>query len=400
MAPNNALSKTQLGEGDGDGGSVAAAGQPTATAAPTPPVSAMPWDKWSPPYGPPLGAPHDPQIQAPEEVRGMVSRDEVRSRGTGLNEGTDRVESFLPREYRRFLTAAMFFTRLPCPPWVDHNPRHLVPGMVYFPAIGGIVGLWVWLWMTALAVFLPRNLAASGAVMLGTWITGCFHEDGLADTVDAFGGGWGKSEILRIMKDSRVGTYAVVVVSLYMFAKVSAIAALPDNLLLPVLVAGHCIGRWVILPMCYCVPYVAESEEENDKVVYNSYAACLNNGLLTATRVLVASTYVFVITIVGIGFTNAVIVMVGQLIFAILAGRYAIHVLDGVIGDYLGAAITVSELISYGLMLADFSLLSDGGWWPVVRLLMVAVPLYVIIAGAGELPKDRADKKKRKAKGC
>ncbi|MFX4790150.1 adenosylcobinamide-GDP ribazoletransferase, partial [Acinetobacter baumannii] len=41
-------------------------------------------------------------------------------------------------------------------------------------------------------------------------ITGAFHEDGLADCFDAFGGGWSKEQILTIMKDSRLGTYGVI----------------------------------------------------------------------------------------------------------------------------------------------------------------------------------------------
>lgn len=51
------------------------------------------------------------------------------------------------------------------------------------------------------------------------WLTGCFHEDGLADTIDGFGGGWTKSQILRIMRDSRVGSYALMGGSLWALAK-------------------------------------------------------------------------------------------------------------------------------------------------------------------------------------
>jgi len=318
----------------------------------------------------------------------MISRDEVRSRGDGVNAGAGgSVESAATIELRRLLTAAMFFTRLPCPSWVDHNPRHLVPGMVYFPAIGGLVGLWVW-----------RPLAAAGAVMMGVWLTGCFHEDGLADTVDAFGGGWGKDQILRIMKDSRVGTYAVVVTSLFMIAKVHAIAALPDELLLPGILAGHMTARWSILPICFFTPYVAETEEENDKVVYNSFAACLNNGLLSAKRVLIASAYTFAI-VSSVGVVKGMVLILGQAVLCVGASTYALGVLDGVIGDYLGATIMVSELTTYLLLIADLSRFADGGWWPVLRLLLVGVPMYFSMAGAGELPKDRAAKK-RKQKGC
>jgi len=252
--------------------------------------------------------------------------------------------------------------------------------------------------MDALAAIFPRTLASAGSVMMGTWLTGCFHEDGLADTVDAFGGGWGKSEILRIMKDSRVGTYAVVVVSLFMFSKVIAISSIPEASIGPAIFVGHVFARWTVLPICYFVPYVAESEEENDKVVYNSYAACLNNGLLSTSRVAAASAYVFVVAICGLGWAKALAVIVGQLLLCIGSGWYALGVLDGVIGDYLGATIMVSELLTYVLLVADWEKFMAGGWWPVLRLVAVLSPLSLSLAGAGELPKDRADK--RKQKGC
>ena len=55
------------------------------------------------------------------------------------------------------------------------------------------------MWPTAIAV-----LIGMAATLLAT---GAFHEDGLADTVDGMGGGWTREDVLRIMKDSRIGSY-------------------------------------------------------------------------------------------------------------------------------------------------------------------------------------------------
>ena len=41
-------------------------------------------------------------------------------------------------------------------------------------------------------------------------ITGCLHEDGLADFFDGFGGGTSRERILVIMKDSHIGSYGAV----------------------------------------------------------------------------------------------------------------------------------------------------------------------------------------------
>jgi hypothetical protein len=39
------------------------------------------------------------------------------------------------------------------------------------------------------------------------FLTSCFHLDGVGDAFDGIGGGWSQSEILRIMKDSRLGVF-------------------------------------------------------------------------------------------------------------------------------------------------------------------------------------------------
>jgi adenosylcobinamide-GDP ribazoletransferase len=41
-------------------------------------------------------------------------------------------------------------------------------------------------------------------------LTGAFHEDGFTDVCYSFGGGYGKEQIMTIMKDSRIGAYGVI----------------------------------------------------------------------------------------------------------------------------------------------------------------------------------------------
>ena len=71
-----------------------------------------------------------------------------------------------------------------------------------------------------------RLVAASASTVASVWLTGCFHEDGLVDTADGFGGGWTKSQVLRIMKDSRIGTYGSVILCLYLVTKIQLLALL------------------------------------------------------------------------------------------------------------------------------------------------------------------------------
>lgn len=61
-----------------------------------------------------------------------------------------------------------------------------------FPVIGAAVGAWSGVWYGAAALLWPSPpaLAAALSTLADVWITGCFHYDGLADTIDGFGGGW------------------------------------------------------------------------------------------------------------------------------------------------------------------------------------------------------------------
>ncbi|WP_102110440.1 adenosylcobinamide-GDP ribazoletransferase, partial [Oceaniglobus roseus] len=60
----------------------------------------------------------------------------------------------------------------------------------------------------------------------GAALTGGLHEDGLADTVDGFWGGWTRERRLEIMADSRIGTYGVIALVLSLGLRWSALATL------------------------------------------------------------------------------------------------------------------------------------------------------------------------------
>ena len=116
----------------------------------------------------------------------------------------------MKREIHVFFTALMFYTRIPCPKWVDHDPEFLNQSIRYFPLIGWIVGIISGLFLYLPGTYFSIPVAIILSLIISVLITGAFHEDGFADTCDAFGGGWTKKKILEIMKDSRLGTYGVI----------------------------------------------------------------------------------------------------------------------------------------------------------------------------------------------
>ena len=87
----------------------------------------------------------------------------------------------MKKEIRIFFTALMFFTRIPCPKWVDHSEEYLNKSSKYFPLMGWIVGGGSALvfWLSTYIFPLPISILLS--MIASILITGAFHEDGLAD---------------------------------------------------------------------------------------------------------------------------------------------------------------------------------------------------------------------------
>ena len=119
----------------------------------------------------------------------------------------------IKEEIKIFFTSLMFYTRLPCPSYIDHSENYLNKATRYFPLIGIIVGTISFLLFWIFNQIFNVEISIIIAIATGILITGAFHEDGFADTFDGFGGGWTKEKILEIMKDSRIGAYGAISVS-------------------------------------------------------------------------------------------------------------------------------------------------------------------------------------------
>jgi adenosylcobinamide-GDP ribazoletransferase len=83
---------------------------------------------------------------------------------------------------------------------------------------------------------------------------GCLHEDGLADTADSFGGAT-RERKLEIMRDSRIGSYALCALVMSLLLRVGALASLADPALVaPALIAAHAAARATMPALMFFVP--------------------------------------------------------------------------------------------------------------------------------------------------
>lgn len=140
----------------------------------------------------------------------------------------------IPGDFRVCLA---FFTRLPVPGAFDHNSP-MSRACQMFPVIGLVIGLIGALVIAcASGLQLPDFAVSILAVIAMIVATGALHEDGLADTIDGFGGGYERERKLDIMKDSHIGTYGVLALIGSQGLRVTLIAALLPMGILPAITA-------------------------------------------------------------------------------------------------------------------------------------------------------------------
>lgn len=139
------------------------------------------------------------------------------------------------------LGAIQFLTRIPAPTRAAVPHERVVP---WFPVVGLLVGAIVGGAAAGLGELMPTSVAAAVAIVVGLLVTGAFHEDGLADVADAFGGGWTPEQRFEILRDSRHGTYGVSALTGSIVVRIMAVATLAaPAAAFAGLVAAHVLGR-------------------------------------------------------------------------------------------------------------------------------------------------------------
>jgi adenosylcobinamide-GDP ribazoletransferase len=155
------------------------------------------------------------------------------------------------------LGALQFLTRIPIPTRAAVEHHRVVP---WFPVAGALIGALVGGVAAGASELVPPLVAGALAVAVGLLVTGAFHEDGLADVADAFGGGWTVERRLEILKDPRHGTYGVAALSTSIVVRVACAASIVGPAaLFASFVAAHTLGRSAAVVAMRLAPPATES---------------------------------------------------------------------------------------------------------------------------------------------
>ncbi len=229
------------------------------------------------------------------------------------------------------LAALQFLTRVPIR--LRRAPS-LSTMVVWFPVAGLVIGLAVG-GVGALAWHLvPPLVAGALAVTAGLLITGAFHEDGLGDVADAFGGGLTLERRLEILKDSRHGTYGVAAMCASIVVRIVALGSLPSPAaILATAVAAHVLARTAAVVLMAAAPLAGHAGLGAD---YGQST--------TVGRAAAAGAMGLVLGAAATGWWTPALAA-AALLAAVLVGALAMRKIQGISGDVLGAAEQVAECL-------------------------------------------------------
>lgn len=260
------------------------------------------------------------------------------------------------RQADRLWAALMFFTRLPL--WrirqVDAACfRHVVD---YWPLAGWLTGGLIALMFWVLSTVVPPLTAALLAVGTRLLLTGALHEDGLADCCDGFGGGTDRGRILSIMKDSRIGTYGVIGLGLYLLLLFSLLASMPAKLATLTVMAADPFSKMVSAQIILMLPYARREDEAKARVVYRKISLKAGIGLFIQGML----PFVMLIYVTG-GAMRWDLLLFAPCLVMYFMYLLIWHRLKGYTGDCCGAMFLLTELSFY--LCATYQTFNNKALW-------------------------------------
>ncbi|RSE35070.1 adenosylcobinamide-GDP ribazoletransferase [Acinetobacter junii] len=229
-----------------------------------------------------------------------------------------------------FWIALQFLTVLPIELKLIPTAKQNGQSVLFYPLVGLLIGL-ILFGLSILLVKLPIILVAIIILVIWIWLTGGLHLDGLADTADAWVGGFGDRErTLKIMKDPSCGPIGVLSLVIVCLMKFSALYVLLEQRLSAFLILIPMLGRSVPLFLFLTTPYVRA------------------NGLGRSITDSIPKTLAWMVFVITLALLCAfklmgLVALISFLLLLVYLRFLFIKRIGGITGDTVGAAIELSE---------------------------------------------------------
>jgi adenosylcobinamide-GDP ribazoletransferase len=238
-----------------------------------------------------------------------------------------------------FFLALGFFSRIPMPAWIDYSPENLNRASRYFTLVGWLLGGLVALVFLAVDTLFSNSISLWLAMVFSLLLTGAFHEDGLADTADGFGGAFAREKKISIMKDSRIGTYGAAALVMVLLGKY--LLLIENTQIAIAIFIAYALSRTVAASLVFDMRYVADDDGSKSKPLANNQSKTDLIILLATCLPLFFLLY----------WQKAALIIATLLIVRYAAKFYFQKQIGGYTGDCLGAVQQISELVIYAVLL-------------------------------------------------
>lgn len=250
----------------------------------------------------------------------------------------------LKNQWHYFLTAVMFFTRIPIR-FNHFDEADLNKATRFFPLVGILVGAMGALMFWLSDILLPLEVALLLSMGFTILLTGAFHEDGLADATDGLGGGFNSEQMLTIMVDSRIGSYGAIGLVMVLLTKYQALSYQSAVFIPASMIAGHSISRLCVVLVMFTQSYV--------KAVGKSKPLATQ---LNIDELVIATFFgLLPMAFLDIKFLAALVPVV--VVWLWFSAKIRLRI-GGYTGDCLGAMQQLTEVAFYIGLLASASLFS------------------------------------------
>ena len=235
-----------------------------------------------------------------------------------------------------FLMCQSMFCAIPTPQVWDEKAKDKM--LLFLPLVGLELGFY-WAALAWLCRFLglPRLLAALILCVYPWLATGFLHLDGFMDVTDAVGSCRSLERRREILKDSHVGSFAVIGIVLLILAQFVCFASVPEGAELGVLILVPAVSRCCSALAVTGLRSMSTSQYARQKKPKSHLAI-----LLLMLLLFLAAGFLF--------FGKNAMALLGVLAGYALALRRGFKSLDGMNGDIAGYALSVSELCAAAVL--------------------------------------------------
>lgn len=235
---------------------------------------------------------------------------------------------------KSLILAIQFLTRIPININIETEEDSFADSVLWFPAVGLIIGAFNALVYFLSAMVLDGMLPIVCAVLANVCITGALHVDGLADTCDGIYSARKKEKMLEIMKDSRIGSNGTIAVVFDILIRIAILLSISSDKVIWLIFAAPIASR-ALIPLLMKLSVYARAE---------GGMGGLFLGKQSWSRTLIAFAAGMLLVWLSLNFVGLASFAMAMLVI-ILYRSYIYSKIQGMTGDTLGAGNEIAEIV-------------------------------------------------------